>query len=109
MRNVWQQIRMGRHPGFEEGMCVLLHTRNRSDFAGSLALDRYEPRVQIPGFSGGPGQREGVNHTRTALSIPSTQHNVLLGMSCNVFPSLQLNVYYHYQCYYRRQAAAKCG
>jgi hypothetical protein len=22
MRNVWHQIRLGRHPGFEEGLCM---------------------------------------------------------------------------------------
>jgi hypothetical protein len=32
MSNVWTQIRVGRHPGFEEGLQFLSYNGDRTDF-----------------------------------------------------------------------------
>ena len=49
MRNVWQQIRLGRHPGYEEGRHLLFQTLwtavNPISFH-SLAVDRPESGIQ---------------------------------------------------------------
>ena len=47
MRNVWQQIRLGRHPGFEEGMRISLWiVVVRLMCIVSVASHRGEPGVQ---------------------------------------------------------------
>jgi hypothetical protein len=45
LKNVWIQIRNGKHPGFEQGKCIEIWTAFRylTDFASSLSLAPHCP------------------------------------------------------------------